>query len=87
MQLLFRKFNKKKLDSLPEKPMFAVCRNVCRGPNVGHTAKAWFAVCHENKHTVKVQHTAKTIYAVRQAKRPMVNLGHTAKHHESLPCA
>ena len=54
------------------KPAFAMCRNVCRERNVGHT--------------VNVQHTAKTIYTVRQAKRPTANVGDTAKH-ESLPCA
>ena len=57
-----------------------MCRNVYRGPNIGHTAKARFAVCYENRHTAKFQHTANKRYAVRLAKRPTANPGHTANH-------
>ena len=59
---------------------FAVCRSICRGPNIGHTAKVGFAVCHEKSHTAKIQFTAKQTYAVCQAKRRTAKVCHTANH-------
>ena len=61
-------------------PAFAVCRSICRGPNIGHTAKVGFAVCHEKSHTAKIQFTAKQTYAVCQAKRRTAKVCHTANH-------
>ena len=65
---------------------FAVCRTVCRGSNLGHTAKAGFAMCDESGRRTKVWHTAKRKIVVCLNKGPTAKDAHTAKEG-SLPCA
>jgi len=66
--------------------VLAVYRTVCRGSNLGHTAKAGFAMCDESGRRTKVWHTAKRKIAVCLNKGPTAKDAHTTKEG-SLPCA
>ena len=70
------------LSATTGKRVFAVCHKVCRGQNIGHTAKARFAVCQvcqEKRLTANIWHMANTHFAVCLETQPTANNWHTAK--------